>query len=78
MLRTLQILHALAPLVVSVFRDRRRWLFRGAPMVRTPEFHRARARRIVERISGLGPTFVKLAQVFASRSEEHTSELQSH
>jgi predicted unusual protein kinase regulating ubiquinone biosynthesis (AarF/ABC1/UbiB family) len=67
--RTLQILYALAPLVVSVFRDRRRWLFRGAPLVRSAAFHRARATRIVARISGLGPTFVKLAQVFASRAD---------
>ena len=28
-----------------------------------------RARRIVARISALGPTFVKLAQVFASRAD---------
>ncbi|NBW67091.1 AarF/ABC1/UbiB kinase family protein, partial [bacterium] len=69
MLRTLQILLALAPLVVSVFRDRRRWLFWGQPLTRSPEFHRVRARRIVSRISALGPTFVKLAQVFASRAD---------
>ena len=69
MLRTLQILLALAPLVVSVFRDRRRWLFWGQPLTRSPAFHRVRARRIVSRISALGPTFVKLAQVFASRAD---------
>ena len=69
MFRTLQILLALAPLVVSVFRDRRRWLFWGLPLKRAPEFHRVRARRIVSRISALGPTFVKLAQVFASRAD---------
>lgn len=69
MFRTLQILLALAPLVVSVFRDRRRWLFWGAPIPRSAEFHRLRARRIVARISALGPTFVKLAQVFASRAD---------
>jgi len=68
-IRTLHILFALTPLVISVFRDRRRWLFWGQPLTRSPEFHRVRARRIVARISALGPTFVKLAQVFASRAD---------
>jgi predicted unusual protein kinase regulating ubiquinone biosynthesis (AarF/ABC1/UbiB family) len=66
---SLKILLALGPLVASVFRDRRRWLWWGAPSVRSTEFHRRRARTLVERITALGPTFVKLAQVFASRAD---------
>jgi predicted unusual protein kinase regulating ubiquinone biosynthesis (AarF/ABC1/UbiB family) len=66
---TLKILLALAPLVVSVFRDRRRWLWWGAPLTRSADFHRRRARTLVQRIAALGPTFVKLAQVFASRAD---------
>ena len=69
MLRTLQIVLALGPYVVSFFRDRRRWLWWGERVARTPEFHVRRARGLVATITALGPTFVKLAQVFASRAD---------
>ncbi|MBI3567656.1 MAG: AarF/ABC1/UbiB kinase family protein [Gemmatimonadetes bacterium] len=68
-MRTLRIILALGPYVVSFFRDRRRWLWWGAPVVRTPPFHARRARGLVAAITALGPTFVKLAQVFASRAD---------
>ncbi len=68
-MRTLQILLRLAPFVVSFFRDRRRWLWWGAPLPRSREFHARRAKAMVRGIAELGPTFVKLAQVFASRSD---------
>ena len=38
-------------------------------MARTPEIHARRARRLVEAIIHLGPTFVKMAQVFAARAD---------
>jgi len=66
---TLRIVLALGPFVLSLLRDRRRWLWWGGPVVRTPAFHRARAEALVARIARLGPTFVKLAQVFASRAD---------
>ena len=69
MRHTLRVLLALGPLVVSVFRDRRRWLWWGAPLTRSAAFHDRRARTLVRRIAALGPTFVKLAQVFASRAD---------
>jgi predicted unusual protein kinase regulating ubiquinone biosynthesis (AarF/ABC1/UbiB family) len=69
MLHTLRVVLALGPLVVSVFRDRRRWLWWGAPLPRSAAFHARRARRLRRRVTGLGPTFVKLAQVFASRAD---------
>ncbi|MBX9928349.1 MAG: hypothetical protein K2X99_05480 [Gemmatimonadaceae bacterium] len=68
-LRTLRVVAALGPIVVSILRDRRRWLWWGAPIRRSEAFHRRRARRIVARLTALGPTFVKLAQVFASRAD---------
>jgi predicted unusual protein kinase regulating ubiquinone biosynthesis (AarF/ABC1/UbiB family) len=37
--------------------------------VRTREFHRRRAQRLVARLAALGPTFVKLAQVFSARAD---------
>ena len=63
------ILRRLVPLVLSFIRDRRRWLWFGAPLVRSAAFHERRARAIVHHVATLGPTFVKLAQIFASRAD---------
>ena len=68
-MRTAYILLRLLPFAVSIRRDFRRWIFRGAPAARTRAFHARRAERIVAAVAGLGPTFVKLAQVFASRPD---------
>lgn len=68
-MRTLQILLALGPYVISFFRDVRRWVWWGTPKPRSYAFQEKRARRLVATIAGLGPTFVKLAQVFASRAD---------
>ena len=68
-MRTLRIILALGPFAISFFRDRMRWLWFGAPIVRTPAFHERRATTLVATIAGLGPAFVKLAQVFASRAD---------
>lgn len=68
-MRTLRILLTLLPWVVSLLRDRRRWVLWGSPALRTPAFHRKRAEGIVRDIASLGPTFVKLAQVFAARAD---------
>ena len=68
-MHALRIFVRLLPLVVSLLRDRRRWIWRGAPLARTAEFHRRRAERLVATVAGLGPTFVKLAQVFAARAD---------
>jgi predicted unusual protein kinase regulating ubiquinone biosynthesis (AarF/ABC1/UbiB family) len=68
-MHTLRVLLALGPLVVSVLCDRRRWLWWGGPAQRSARFHQRRAARLLARITGLGPTFVKLAQVFASRAD---------
>lgn len=63
------ILWRVVPLVVSVFRDRRRWIWYGAPIARSASFHETRARALVHQIATLGPAFVKLAQIFASRAD---------
>ncbi len=68
-MHTLRVLFALGPYAVSFLRDRRRWIWWGAPMPRTPEIHARRARKLVEAIIHLGPTFVKMAQVFAARAD---------
>jgi predicted unusual protein kinase regulating ubiquinone biosynthesis (AarF/ABC1/UbiB family) len=63
------ILRRLVPLVVSLLRDRKRWLWWGTPLPRTAAFHERRALQFVHQIATLGPTFVKLAQIFASRAD---------
>lgn len=68
-MHTLRVLIALVPYALSLLRDQRRWLWWGKKLPRTKEFHARRARRLVSRIASLGPTFVKLAQVFSSRAD---------
>ncbi|MEP6508686.1 MAG: AarF/UbiB family protein [Gemmatimonadales bacterium] len=63
------ILRRLLPLGVSFRRDFRRWIFVGAGLERSDEFHERRAQAFVRALVSLGPTFVKLAQVFASRPD---------
>jgi predicted unusual protein kinase regulating ubiquinone biosynthesis (AarF/ABC1/UbiB family) len=67
--RLVAILWRLVPMVVSFLRDRRRWIRRGGPIERSPAFHERRARRLVRDLAALGPAFVKLAQIFASRAD---------
>lgn len=68
-MHTIRVLFALGPYAASFLRDRRRWIWWGAPIPRSPEIHARRARRLVEAIINLGPTFVKMAQVFAARAD---------
>lgn len=68
-MRTIRIVLTLLPHVISLLRDRRRWVLWGGPIRRTPAFHQRRAQTIVADIASLGPTFVKLAQVFAARAD---------
>lgn len=68
-MHTLRVVLALGPFVVSILRDQRRWIGWGPRLVRTPAFHQRRAERLVARIAALGPTFVKLAQVFSARAD---------
>ncbi len=68
-MRTLQILRALLPLVLSGSRDRKRFLFFGRPVPRDLAFHQRRATRLVTTLGTLGPTFVKFGQLFAGRAD---------
>jgi predicted unusual protein kinase regulating ubiquinone biosynthesis (AarF/ABC1/UbiB family) len=67
--RTWDVLRKLTPLVVAFLRDRRRWIFFGGGRRLPAEAHRLRAERMVASISELGPTYIKLAQVFSSRAD---------
>jgi predicted unusual protein kinase regulating ubiquinone biosynthesis (AarF/ABC1/UbiB family) len=68
-LRLLLILYRLLPLALAFWRDQRRWLFVGRPAARTPADHARRADRLVAQLAALGPTFVKMAQLFAGRAD---------
>ncbi len=67
--RLVAILARVVPLLVSFRRDHRRWIRWGAPAVRDVAFHERRARTFVTSIAELGPAFVKLAQIFATRAD---------
>ena len=67
--RTIHILWRLLPLGVSFRRDFARWIFFGSPVERDKAFHDRRAAALIESLVSLGPTFVKLAQVFVSRPD---------
>jgi predicted unusual protein kinase regulating ubiquinone biosynthesis (AarF/ABC1/UbiB family) len=68
-MRVIQILLRFLPLLLSFRRDLRRWLLFGAPTPRTTAFHTRRAERLVSTLASLGPTFVKMAQLFAGRAD---------
>ncbi len=67
--RALSIFVRLLPFLVAFLRDRRRWILLGRPARRSPAHHERRARRLADTLAGLGPTFIKLAQLFSSRAD---------
>jgi predicted unusual protein kinase regulating ubiquinone biosynthesis (AarF/ABC1/UbiB family) len=67
--RALVIFGRLLPFVLAFMWDRRRFLVLGRPRRRDAERHRLRAERLTRALADLGPTFIKLAQVFAARAD---------
>jgi predicted unusual protein kinase regulating ubiquinone biosynthesis (AarF/ABC1/UbiB family) len=59
----------LTPFLIAFLRDRRRWILFGRGVQRSAEDHRRRAVRLTTTIATLGPTFIKLAQVFSARAD---------
>jgi predicted unusual protein kinase regulating ubiquinone biosynthesis (AarF/ABC1/UbiB family) len=68
-MRTLYVLSRVLPFILSFRRDVRRWIVIGRPAKRSKTFHARRAERLVATIARLGPSFVKIAQVFAGRAD---------
>jgi predicted unusual protein kinase regulating ubiquinone biosynthesis (AarF/ABC1/UbiB family) len=59
----------LLPFVVAFLRDRRRFILFGGPLRRGEARHQRRAARLTRTLAELGPTFIKLAQVFGARAD---------
>jgi len=68
-LRIFVVWYRLAPFLIAFLRDRRRWILMGPPRFVSEETHRDRARRLTQTIASLGPSFIKLAQVFGIRAD---------
>ncbi|MBI4545060.1 MAG: AarF/ABC1/UbiB kinase family protein, partial [Gemmatimonadetes bacterium] len=67
--RAFAIVRRLSPFVLAFLRDRRRWILFGARRVLPAARHERRAARLSAAIAALGPTFIKLAQVFSARAD---------
>src|SRR5215831_18798942 len=68
-LRIFVVWYRLAPFLIAFLRDRRRWILAGPPRFLGDDAHRARARKLTRTIASLGPSFIKLAQVFGIRAD---------
>lgn len=68
-MRALKVFLKLSPFVIAFLRDRRRFIVFGRPARRSEKQHRRRAERLTATLAGLGPAFIKLAQVFGSRAD---------
>ncbi len=68
-IRSVSVVVRLLPYVVAFLRDRNRWILFGRGAKRSDEHHRKRARRLADTIAGLGPSFIKLAQLFSARAD---------
>jgi predicted unusual protein kinase regulating ubiquinone biosynthesis (AarF/ABC1/UbiB family) len=68
-MRALVVFFRLVPFVLAFVWDRRRFLLVGRPRQPDEARHRRRAERLTRTLAELGPTFIKLAQVFAARAD---------
>ncbi|MSR22465.1 MAG: AarF/ABC1/UbiB kinase family protein [Gemmatimonadetes bacterium] len=64
-----RIFFALLPFIFASLRDRQRFILLGRPARRGEGHHERRARQLTETIASLGPTFIKLAQIFSARTD---------
>ena len=68
-MRALVVFVRLVPFMLAFLWERRRFLVFGRPRRAEVERHRRRAERLTRTLADLGPTFIKLAQVFAARAD---------
>lgn len=68
-MRALRVLARLLPFLLAFLRDRRRFILFGSPLPYQDARHRRRAERLTRTLADLGPTYIKLAQVFSARAD---------
>jgi len=68
-IRSVAVIGRLLPYLLAFLRDRNRWILFGRGAKRSDEHHRKRARRLADTIADLGPSFIKLAQLFSARAD---------
>jgi predicted unusual protein kinase regulating ubiquinone biosynthesis (AarF/ABC1/UbiB family) len=68
-MRAVHVFFRLLPFLIAFLRDRRRFLLFGSPLPYNAARHRRRAERLTRTLADLGPTFIKLAQVFGARAD---------
>ena len=67
-IRTLQVLLKLFPSIISLRRDRRRWVKQEGKNI-DEEIYRKNARRVLKTFISLGPVYIKLGQWLSSRAD---------
>ena len=68
-MRAFVIFGRLAPFVLAFLLDRRRFVLFGSSLAYSEPRHRRRAARLTRTLAELGPTYIKLAQVFSARAD---------
>ena len=68
-MRALRVFTRLLPFLIAFLRDRRRFVIFGLPLPADDTRHRRRAERLTRTLAELGPTYIKLAQVFSARAD---------
>lgn len=69
LVRSITVFIRLAPFLIALLRDRKRWIVIGRPAARSRGHHEDRAKRFAATIARLGPTFIKLAQLLSARAD---------